>query len=110
MIYGWIAFGALFIWHIASELLNRKERDRTLNRLMAKDFPEFNYYDKKYQTDLKEVELLRDDERKEREVKAEEKEQGVPDEDAVNRFVKGFEEEWGDDINKAKAKELIKEI
>jgi hypothetical protein len=107
MIYGWVAFGALFLWHIVSELLNRKERDRTLNRLMAKNFQEFNYFDKKYDTDLKEVELLRDEERQEREIKAEEKEQGLPDDKALETFVKGFEEEWGEDINRAKLKEAM---
>ncbi len=48
-------------------LLERKEREKLNNRLMAKDFKEYKYFDKKFDKDIKEDEKIHDEARTERE-------------------------------------------
>ena len=44
----------------------RKERDKLLDRIMAKNYEQYEYYEKKYEKDLDEVEKLREEEHTER--------------------------------------------
>ena len=48
-------------------LLERRERREILNRFMAKDYKEYNYYDTKFKKDVKEEEEINIEARKERE-------------------------------------------
>lgn len=48
-------------------LLERRERRELNNRFMAKDYKEYNYYEKKFDRDVEEEENIRVEARKERE-------------------------------------------
>jgi len=72
---------ALIVLYVVSEAFNRVERTKLLNRLMAKDYKEFKYYENKWKGDLKEIEKVREENREERkEVK---KEAAEEDEDSL---------------------------
>jgi len=72
---------ALIALYVVSEAFNRVERTKLLNRLMAKDYKEFKYYENKWKGDLKEIEKVREENREERkEVK---KEAAEEDEDSL---------------------------
>ena len=86
---GLIIAGVILGWHIVSELLHRDEKKKLLNRLMAKNYDQYEYYEEKYQKDVAEVAALRDESRKERE-KGEEDVVRVDDEVDLDQF----EEEW----------------
>jgi hypothetical protein len=47
-------------------LLERKERQEILNRFMAKDLKEYNYYDKKFKQDIVEEKKIENEARLER--------------------------------------------
>ena len=47
-------------------LLERKERQEILNRFMAKDLKEYNYYDKKFKKDIVEETKIESEARQER--------------------------------------------
>ena len=69
MTYIVIALIALFI---ISEAFNRLERTKLVNRIMAKDYAQFQYYETKFKKDVAEVEATREEAREERkEVKKE---------------------------------------
>ena len=55
MLYLGIAFLALLAWHIFSEISNRRERTKLLDRIMARTYVEYEYYDKKFPEDVKTV-------------------------------------------------------
>ncbi len=89
---GFITAGVILVWHIVSELLHRDEKKKLLNRLMAKNFDQFEYYENKYAEDVKEVAALRDESRKERD-QGEAKAIVVDDETSLHQF----EEEWSEE-------------
>lgn len=68
---------------------------------MARGFEEYQYYDKKYQTDLNELKKIRNDERKIRDYE----EKDVFEDDSISKdkkkqikkIMKQYSEEWGDD-------------
>jgi hypothetical protein len=103
---GYIIY-ALLGWLIVSDLLNRHERIKLLNRVMAKNYQEFEYYDKKYEGDLKEVEALRDESRDGR---VEEIQANEELEDKDNRkIMDAFDEDWAnDEIDKTKIADIVK--
>lgn len=49
-------------------ILERRERQEILNRFMAKDLKEYNYYDMKFKKDITEETKIEDEARKERDV------------------------------------------
>jgi hypothetical protein len=57
---------ALLVLYAVSEAFNRRERGKLLNRIMAKDLPQFEYYENKFKKDVAEVERVRDEAREER--------------------------------------------
>jgi hypothetical protein len=112
MAYGWMAFVIILIYHFVCEYLNRRERSRLLDRLMARNFAEFEYYDKKFVPDVSEVKALRKEAKVERErIKAVDE---VPtgfekaNDDAVEKFIKGYEEDWAsDEVDHEAIKKLL---
>jgi hypothetical protein len=73
---------ALIALYVVSEVFHRKERGQLLNRLMAKNLPEFQYYETKFKKDVAEVEAVREEARVERkEAKKESEEEDDPNDD-----------------------------
>ena len=71
---------AVIVLFTISEVFNRRERAKLLNRIMAKNLPEFQYYETKFKKDVAEVEKVRDEAREERkEAKKEDEEEDDPD-------------------------------
>jgi len=102
-----IAYGITFVvlggWHIASELLHRKRESELLNRIMSKSYEEFEYYSNKYGKDLKELDNIRDEARKERKNEVINPGYIAPNEEPS---LEGFEEDWADDeVDKKALKE-----
>jgi len=56
---------AVLALYVVSEVFHRRETEKLLNRLMAKDYKEFKYYEDKWRGDLKEIEKVRDETREE---------------------------------------------
>lgn len=54
---------ALLAWVAIHDAIWQKRTDKLLDRLMAGNFKEYNYYKTKYPKDVKEVEEIRKDER-----------------------------------------------
>jgi len=70
----------LLVLHVVSEAFNRIERTKLLNRIMAKNLPEYRYYEDKWKGDLKEVKAVQEENREERkEAKKEAEEEDDPD-------------------------------
>lgn len=69
---------AVLALYVISESFNRRERGKLLNRLMAKNLPEFKYYEDKWKGDLKEISTVREETREElkEELKMAKKEEG----------------------------------
>jgi hypothetical protein len=71
---------ALLVLYVVNEAFNRIERTKLLNRLMAKDYKEFKYYEDKWKGDLKEIEVAREEVHEDRkETKKEAEEEGDAD-------------------------------
>ena len=71
---------AVIALYVISEVFNRRERGKLLNRLMARDYAQFNYYETKFKKDVKEVEAVRDETREDRkEAKKEVEDEGDED-------------------------------
>jgi hypothetical protein len=71
---------SLLVLYVVSEVFHRRERSQLLNRLMARDLPQFQYYETKFKKDVAEVEAVREEARDERkETKKEAEEEGDPD-------------------------------
>lgn len=74
-----------------------KERQQLLNRIMARDFQEYEYHDKMYKTDIKETEKVRDTARKEQGEDAEIEEELDLEYKEEKKFMKGTDEDWAED-------------
>lgn len=74
---------ALLVLYVVSEAFHRIERDKLLNRLMAKDYKEYRYYADKWKGDLKEVATVREETREElkEELKTAKKEEEADEDD-----------------------------
>jgi len=71
---------AVIVLFTISEVFNRRERAKLLNRLMARDYAQFQYYETKFKKDVAEVEKVRDEAREERkEAKKADEEEDDPD-------------------------------
>jgi hypothetical protein len=76
---GYILIAVLVLFAI-SEVFNRRERAKLLNRVMARDYAQFQYYETKFKKDVAEVEAVREESREERkEAKKEAEEEDDPD-------------------------------
>jgi hypothetical protein len=108
-VYLFIAFCAVLLWHIASELLNRKERKELLDRIMSKNYQEYEYYKEKYPVDVEEVVKVRDEARN---VRAQspmtEQDFEKPLDPEVKQFLESTEVDWNpEEVDVAKLKEML---
>ena len=104
---GYIIY-CLFAYIIYRDIVNDRRFKDLLNRLMARNFEEHQYYAKKYDGDLKEVKELRDESRKER---TEELKEVIDEatEKEVDRVIAGFDEDWADnEVDRTKIADLVK--
>jgi cell division protein FtsL len=62
-----LLFVAILVIEVFFRFLNRRDTKELLNRIMAKDYKEYEYFEKKYEKDVKEEENIREEARKERE-------------------------------------------
>jgi len=67
---------ALLVLYVVNEVFHRRERGQLLNRLMARDLPQFKYYETKFKKDVAEVEAVREEAREERKETKKEAEEG----------------------------------
>jgi len=107
VIYGMGMFVLLFLWHAYREIHHAREIDRLMNRVMAKDYTEFEYYDKKWKRDLAEVDKVRAENHV---AVAAANADTAPAEtaDKVDNFISEFEEDWRpSDIDMDAAKKHI---
>lgn len=107
--YLFVAFMTLLVWYVIDTMLARRERSKLLDRLMARDYREYMYYDRKYPHDLKELELMRAEDRQlraESPYREQTLEEEVPAE--VKRFLDSTESDWkADEVDIEKIKEVI---
>ena len=66
-LYEFLLVVIAFLIAVGIYLIERKERRELLNRIMAKDLKEYNYYDKKFKQDIVEEKKIEDEARQERE-------------------------------------------
>ncbi len=85
-----VAIAALFFqgW------LNQKERKSLLNRVMAKDYEQLNYYETMFKGEVKELKDQRDVVKKETEEEKEIKEELDLEYKAEKEFVEKSDEDW----------------
>lgn len=98
----------LLAYIIYRDIIYDHRLNKLLNRIMAKNYEEFQYYDKKYETDLKEVKALRDEAREER---IEDIQQGLDEAEnkEATRVINAFDEDWGEsEVDKTKVADLIR--
>jgi len=67
---------AVLVLYVVNEVFHRRERGQLLNRLMARDLPQFQYYETKFKKDVAEVEAVREEAREERKETKKEAEEG----------------------------------
>ena len=90
--------------------LTTKERSKLLDRLMARTFQEYEYYDKIVPEEVEETKKLRDEAREIRDTEDEEA-KTIDEEYAPElKSLKSFEEEWsGDEVDLEKLRAMNKE-
>ena len=54
-----IGFLATLAWAVVKDAIAQRRVDKLLNRIMAKHYEEFKYYEEKYPEDLKELQTMR---------------------------------------------------
>lgn len=99
--FPYIGFGVMTVLYLFERFWARKDMEKMLNRIMARGFEEYQYYDKKYQTDLGELKKIRKEERKVRDYE----EKDAFEDDSVSRedktklkgVLKQYGEDWGED-------------
>ena len=95
-----IIAGVLGGLYLFERITGRAERQKLLNRLMAKNYEEFEYYDKRFGTDIAELKKMRNDERKERKKQSKDFEEisiDAPKDPELEEMIKNLEEDWGDE-------------
>jgi hypothetical protein len=99
----------MFGYIIYRDIINDKRIKDLLNRIMARNFEEHQYYAKKYDKDLKEVGKMRDEAREERDNDLKD----VVDSELDNeekKIMSEFDEDWADnEVDKTKVADLIKD-
>lgn len=97
--------------YLLERLWARKDMQKMLDRIMARGFEEYQYYDKKYQTDLGELKKIRKEERKVRDYE----EKDAFEDDSINRddkekvkkILKQFDSDYGvDEVDTEKVLEM----
>ena len=81
----------ILAWHIVSEILHRKERALLSDRLMARSFDEFKYYEEKFPKDVK-IATKATEKMVESDIAIDEAE-----DKKTKKFISGLEEDWGPD-------------
>jgi hypothetical protein len=109
-VYLFGAFIAVFVWHVVSTLLDRKERHELLDRVMSKNYQEFEYYNKKYPVDVEEVVKVREEAREVRkESPFTEQDFDKPVDDDVKQFLASTETDWNpEEVDVEKLKKMLR--
>jgi hypothetical protein len=103
-----IIFGVMAGISVLREFWYMKEKKSMLNRVMSRNYQEFEYYDKAFKKEVKEMGELRDEVRDSRETEKMEEVEVTPRE-RLNAL-DGLEEDWDeDDIDMNKLIERTKE-
>lgn len=103
---GYIIY-CLFAYIVYRDIINDRRIKDLLNRIMARNFEEHQYYAKKYDTDLKEVVKMRDEAREERTDELKEVVDSVENRE-VDRVIENFEEDWGEnEVDRTKIADLV---
>jgi len=99
-----VAIAALFFqgW------LNQKERKTLLNRVMAKDYEQLNYYESMFKGEVKELKDQRDVTRKEMGEDEEIKKEVDAEYAKEKEFIEGTDEHWNEeDVDLPKLREKL---
>lgn len=105
MLYLGIAFLSLLAWHIFSEISNRRERTKLLDRIMARTYVEYEYYDKKFPEDVKTVREAEKAVIATEKTALDESSEISPDQ---QKFLDGMDEDWRrETIDTAKLREVM---
>lgn len=109
-----IGFGVMTVLYLLERFWARKDMEKMLNRIMSRGFEEYQYYDKKYQTDLGELKKIRKEERKVRDYE----EKDVFEDDSINKddkekvrkILKQYDSDYGiDEVDTEKVLEMEEE-
>ena len=112
--FPYIGFGVMTFLYLLERFWARRDMEKMLNRIMARGFEEYQYYDKKYQTDLSELKKIRNEERKIRDYE----EKDVFEDDSIARddqrkvkeALKQYGSDWSaDEVDAAQILEMEKE-
>ena len=104
LILGTVAIAALFF----QQWLHIKERESLLNRIMANNYQEYEYYKKMFEGEVKELKYQRDDVKKESKDDADIKKELDLEYSKEKKFLEQTEEDWSeDDIDLEKLRERI---
>ena len=107
----YIGFGVMTVLYLLERFWARKDMEKMLNRIMARGFEEYQYYDKKYQTDLGELKKIRNEERKVRDYE----EKDVFEDDSISKdnkakvqkILKQYDSDYGiDEVDQEKVLEM----
>ena len=90
---GIVAIAALFF----QQWLHIKERSSLLDRIMANNYQEFNYYRKMFEGEVKEMKKQRDDEKRGISEEEEIKEQEDEEYKKEKEFIENTGEDWEED-------------
>ena len=101
---GIIAIGALML----QQWLHIKERSSLLDRIMANNYQEFNYYRKMFEGEVKELKEQRDDAKKEMSEDGEIKKEMDVEYKEEKKWIEGTDEDWEEE--EIDLKELRKRI
>jgi len=105
LILGAVAIGAL----VFQGWLFYRERSQLLSRIMANNYQEFNYYQKMFEGEVKELKDQRDEAKKEVGEDEEIKKEMDLEYEKEREFIKQTDEDWeSEDIDYEKLRERIK--
>lgn len=85
-------FATVVGYGLFADIQNRRERTKLLNRIMARDYKEFEYFDKKFKSDVDEEVNLRKETRQMIAETDASSEAATPPE--VKKFLSEVEEDW----------------
>ncbi len=95
VLLSFIIIGVLILWSIYQDIKFEKREKTLLNRLMAKDYKEYNYFETGYRRDIAESEKIRAELRKKREQAGKYEEEAVSKKSSTS--LSEFEEDWRDE-------------
>jgi len=108
MLFLAVALGALFIWHVFSEIQHRKTESTLMDRVMSKDLGEFNYFQRTHPVEVKA--LAKEIEATKAAPEMETTELREPEDAAVSAFLREVEEDWmPTDLDPKAVRKLMKE-